>query len=188
MRLQKTDRARSALVQHGPDLSAHDRRLLILSDGKRSLDDIVALLGADVRPRLLHLLDRGYLIGVSHRGDDPANVDTPRAKPDIAATPPAPAPPAPPRAVRRSLAATKMYLLDILQLQRDPDAAALRAVIHTSVGQDALLAAILDAAAHVQRTSNASYGQRVIERVAEIIPEDALAELEARCVRGTGTN
>lgn len=185
MRLQKTDAARDALLQHGPELTTHDRRLLILSDGRRSVDDIVALLGGEARPALLRLLDRGYLVGAARpataeRVRGGAARPNPDADHKAAAAAPTPAPPPPPP-VRRSLAATKMYLLDILQLQRGPEAAALRAAIQASAGQGALIAAILDASAHIRRTSNVSYGKRVVDRVAEIIPEDALDALAARC-------
>lgn len=61
----------------------------------------------------------------------------------IAATASAPHPLRPP--TRRSLAATKMYVLDLLQLQRDPDAMALKAAIQASIGQQAILAAVVDA-------------------------------------------
>jgi hypothetical protein len=176
MQLQKTEAARAALLQRGPELNLQDRRLLILSDGRRSVDDIVALLGADARPALLRLLDRGYLIGAARSAASPA-----------ASIPiPAPAATAPPPPPRRSLAATKMYLLDILQLRRDPDAAALCATINTSKGQEALIAAILDATAHIQRTSNASFGRRVIDRVSETIPEEALDALALRCAGMSG--
>jgi hypothetical protein len=177
MQLQKTDAARTALLQRGPELNLQDRRLLILSDGRRSVDDIVALLGADARPALLRLLDRGYLIGAARSAALPATSIAVPAPSSSATAPPPP---------RRSLAATKMYLLDILQLRRDPDAAALCAAINTSKGQEALITAILDATAHIQRTSNASFGRRVIDRVSETIPEEALYALALRCAGMSG--
>ena len=48
MLLGKTDKARAALQARSPALNAMDRRLLILSDGERSRDSLLAMFGADV--------------------------------------------------------------------------------------------------------------------------------------------
>ena len=198
MQLQKTEKARAALLQRGPELNLQDRRLLILSDGQRSVDDIVALLGADARPALLRLLDRGYLIGAARStASSPPRTGGPQTDP-AASRPgsPAPAtqlpasqlpaasaavPASSPRAVRRSLAATKMYLLDMLQLQRDPDAAAICATRSRPAPDRKRWS---PPSSTRLRTSSAS--QRVLRptrgrRVAEIIPEEALPALHAQC-------
>lgn len=192
MQLHKTDKARAALLERTSVLSAQDRRILILSDGRRSLDDIVGLLGAGARSAVLGLVERGFLAtseagaargpvlaAITEKFRDAGDAGrkplaTPAPTPEIAK--PAPAP----TATRRSLAATKMYMLDMLQLQRDPEAAAIKSNIQTSTGHEALVAAILQGLQHIQLRANASYGQRVVNRVAEIIPEDALPALQAQ--------
>ena len=204
MQLHKTELAHAALGERTGNIGIRDRRILILSDGQRSIDDIAALLGAEARGCVLRLVQDGYLRAsqagtpaavMAARGllgslQQAANaVRMPGATHGIPDEAPAVASAAaasqiqePPRpATRRSLAATRMYVLDMLQLQRDPDAVALKAALQASVGQDAILAAVIDAVAHLQRVSNGSYGRRVFERVAEIIPEQALAALQARC-------
>ena len=45
MALSKTERGRAALQAHSADLSLAERRVLILCDGKRNRDDVVAMLG-----------------------------------------------------------------------------------------------------------------------------------------------
>ena len=210
MQLHKTELARSALGERAGGISVRDRRILILSDGQRSMEDIAALLGAEARGSVLRLVQAGYLrvsdasapaaivaarglLGSLQRATnalrlppvaaDGALKDVPQAAPATATHATANATMLQPAraAARRSLAASKMYVLDMLQLQRDPEAVALKAAIQSSVGQDAILAAVVDAVAHLQRVSNGSYGRRVYERVAEIIPEQALFPLQARC-------
>lgn len=182
MQLHKTDKARSALLERTDTLTAQDRRILILSDGQRSLDDIVGLLGSPARPAVLRLVEERYL-ATSHSatasvaGTAPG-MGAPAAATHIAAaTPPPPAP----NTTRRSLAATKMYMLDMLQLQRDAEAAGIKATIQTSIGTEALVAAVLLGMQHIQRIANPSYSQRVFNRVAEMIPEEALPTLQAQC-------
>lgn len=62
MLLTKTSLAHDAL-QAGPgaSLGLPERRVLILADGKRSLNDVVALLGADSLSVVTRLLQAGYL-------------------------------------------------------------------------------------------------------------------------------
>ena len=71
-----------------------------------------------------------------------------------------------------------MYLLDMLQLQRDAESASLKAAIQTSPSEDELVYRLMQALRHIQSIANATYAQRVAERVAEIIPEAHLPKLE----------
>jgi hypothetical protein len=173
MQLHKTDKARSALLERTGTLTAQDRRILILSDGQRSLEEIVGLLGSPARPAVLRLVEERYL-ATSHPAAVPF-VAVPAMAPSAAVVP------SELPATRRSLAATKMYLLDMLQLQRDAEAAEIKAAIRTSVGSEALIACLLQGVRHIQRIATPSYSQRVFARVAETIPEEALPALHAQC-------
>jgi hypothetical protein len=183
MQLHKTDKARSALLERTDTLTAQDRRILILSDGQRSLDDIAGLLGSTAGPAVLRLVEERYLATSHAATASIAGVVAPTAgsattsaiEPSAASIPPAPP------ATRRSLAATRMYMLDMLQLQRDAEAAGIKATIQTSIGPEALVAAVLQGLQHIQRIANPSYSQRVFDRVAEMIPEEALPALQAQC-------
>lgn len=254
MLLNKTEKARQAL-QAGPaaGLSLADRRILILVDGRRSLDQLAAMLGTAILPAIDRLLREGY-IARADTGVDPgtraaglggavaglirATADVVQARAEqiravqiradqiradqiraeqvstdqiraeqiraatVAATPAAPNPgrhdaaptsatpatPATPHALagsprptgaRRSLAACKMYLLDMLQLQRTPEAAELRAAIQCTTEPTLLVDALLQALRLIVATSNASYGERVTRRLLEILPLEALPRLEA---------
>lgn len=182
MALNKTERGRTALEAHSASgLSLAERRVLILCDGRRQRDDIVALLGADSVSMLDRLLQDGYL---TLDGTTPAapRLVTTEGQPVGAAAPATPAPSAPvqpPRAAsRRSLAASKMYLVDMLQLQRDPESVSLRADIQTSPSEDELVYRMMQGLRHLQSVVAASYARRVGDRLAEILPEQHLPRLD----------
>ena len=79
---------------------------------------------------------------------------------------------------RRSLVAAKMYIVDMLQLQRHPDAVELKARIQFTSGQAELLDAILAGMRVLVQLANESDGQRVVSRLGEVLPEQCLPALE----------
>lgn len=211
----KTVRAHNAL-QAGPSagLSLAERRILIVTDGKRTLNEVMALLGPDILPAVDRLLEDGY-IRVADAGDNPlaapasgvagaftgllrattealqARTEQIRAgnpRPTSAQAASAPPPPPPPQATtstaaargqRRSLVAAKMYMIDMLSLQRDPDAVEGKARIQFCGNDDELVEAVLDGLQLLLRLTNDSYGQRVLARLGEVLPEPLLPRLEA---------
>lgn len=159
MRLGKTERARTALAQAkaaGVDL--RDRRILILADGKRTRDELLALLGADCAPAIERLVRDEYLASSEPTLAQAANTPQPTT----------------PVASRRSLVAAKMYLIDMLQLQRTPVAAELRLALQRTADPDALVACMVDALTHLLAISTPSYGERVLARVVEVVPDDVV--------------
>lgn len=182
MALCKTERGRTALQAHSTSgLSLAERRVLILCDGRRYRDDIVALLGPDAVSMLERLLQEGYL---ALENTAPATPRLVTVAGTAVATPPPVAPqPAPmqaprPAASRRSLAASRMYLVDILQLQRDPESVSLRADIQTSPSEDELVYRMMQGLRHLQAVASASYARRVGDRLAEMLPEPHLPRLD----------
>ena len=90
-------------------------------------------------------------------------------------------------AKRRSLVAAKMYLVDMLQLQRNPVAVELRLAIQSTNDPAQLLDRLFDALDHLVASTTASYGERVRERFAEVLPDEALARLrELQSTRSSG--
>ena len=227
MQLTKTTLAHDALQQSGPGtrLGLPERRVLILADGKRSLNDMVAMLGPDSLALITRLLQDGYLddagkqppAAASSRTPPPSGVagaltgllratteavqartdalraGQPRTEPTAqqaapAVATPAPTrvtpPPAPPRPAatagrqRRSLVAAKMYMVDMLQLQRHADAVDLKARIQCCNDPDALLTLVVEAAQALRRLTSDSFGERIVARLREVLPEEALPVLE----------
>lgn len=173
MALSKTEHGRNALeVQSAAGLSLLERRVLILCDGRRNRKDIVALLGADALPMIERLLHAGYL---SSHGDAPrlANSRSRAVKPQaaVAERPKAPT-------SRRSLSVSKIYLTDMMQVQRDPQSVSLRAQIQASPSEDELVYHMMNGVRHLQEVATASYARRVGDRLAEILPEQYLPRLQ----------
>lgn len=177
MALTKTEKGHASLQHHSAALTLAERRALILCDGKRDRDEVVALLGPKALTALERLLDEGYLArsGVTQTAPRLAAVGSTSV--DASAVP-APMPSPPRTASRRSLAASKMYLMDMLQLQRDPESVSLRALIQTSPGEDELIYRLMKGLRHLQVVATASYAQRVGDRLAEMLPEQHLARLD----------
>lgn len=208
MRLHKTEQARAALAtEKNAGLSLPQRRILILTDGKRSIDDIMTMLGSEILADIDGLIRAGYLstaesapqrpqavaalgqlwrsVAAKVRQDE--NADSPTtAIVSVAATTRAPAPPQPqsqPRsaapATRRSLAASKMYVMDLLQLQRDLRMAECRAEIQCADGEAATAVALLNGVRQMIALVAPSYANRVIARLDEILPDEFLPALRA---------
>lgn len=179
MRPSKTERARDALQNHSAGLSLVERRVLILCDGLRNETELIAMLGATAVPALERLVREGYLAVAGAPKE--TRQSPPAAEAMLAvmrdATPVAAAPAA--STARRSLAASRMYLLDMLQLQRDPHSAALHARIQRSLGEEGVAESLLDAFRHLQAVASSGYAKRVGERLAEILPEAYLSGLQA---------
>jgi hypothetical protein len=190
MRLAKTSKARDALdAGKAGAVDLRERRILILADGKRTREELIGMLGDTSAASIERLVRAGYLASA----DDwvrtlppvapaarPAVVAvqapaTASASPPLSTTPVA----APPPAKRRSLAAAKMYLIDMLQLQRSPTAVELRLAIQSTSEPGALLDRLIDALTYLVGTSQPSYGERVLARFAEVVPEEALPRLPA---------
>lgn len=178
MPYNKTDKGRETLAA-GPaaGLTRQDRRILILVDGKRSLEQLVSMLGSDIRPRIERLAHDGYIA--------PAMAGTVRHAPPAPLAPVATPAPAP-TGTRRSLAASKMYMLDMLQLQRSAEAADLRATIQCAVDAGGLVDALAAALQLILSSSTPSYGERVAGRLAETLPLEALPRFEAQDSRRKG--
>lgn len=173
MALSKTEHGRNALkVQSAAGLSLPERRVLILCDGRRNRKDIAALLGADALPMIDCLIHAGYL---SSHGDAPrlAASRSPSVKPPVAV---AERPKA--SASRRSLSISKIYLTDMMQVQRDPQSVSLRAQIQASPSEDELVYHMMNGLRHLQEVATASYARRVGDRLAEILPEQYLPRLQ----------
>lgn len=182
MALSKTERGQAALQAHATSgLNLAERRVLILCDGRRRRDDIVALLGANALSMLERLLQDGYLTLDGHTPATPHLValEGRTVAPAAPRAPrPAPTQPLPRAASRRSLAASKMYLVDMLQLQRDPESVSLRTDIQTSPSEDEMVYRMMKGLRHLQDVATSSYARRVGDRLAEILPETYLPRLD----------
>lgn len=83
-------------------------------------------------------------------------------------------------ATRSSVSAAKMYMLDMLQLQRSLEAASIAVSIQTSTGEDALVEALLEGLAYLATAMKPGMSARIAARLAEILPDSHLVALD-RC-------
>jgi hypothetical protein len=81
-------------------------------------------------------------------------------------------------ATKRSLAATRMYMMDMLQLLRDMDASAMAVSLHTSESEAEFIANILSAVRLIALKSGPTYALRVLSKLSEIVPQSHLYMVE----------
>ncbi|MEA0736750.1 hypothetical protein QYY77_11770 [Xanthomonas campestris pv. campestris] len=168
---RKTDLALTALQSHRSPLTLLQRRALILADGQRDLDTLAVLLGGEAATLVQTLCALGYL----HLGADVAANTVP---PSSAAAPSDAKPAAPllseeeqQRQRRRATTNARLYLLDILQLQRNPVAVLLHRRLQAARSEIESHAAIAEALQALPQFTSASYAERVRARIAELLPD-----------------
>lgn len=164
MHPRKTALALAALQSHDAPLDMRQRRVLILADGQRSVEELATLGGRGADAIVQGLLEQGYL-------DDGRGV----AAAPVAAS----APPPPPADPRRALLNARMYLLDLLQLQRHPASPALQLQLRAAREEQDTLRAIALALRTMPEMTSERYAQRIRERVLEILPASLHGALTA---------
>lgn len=170
MHPRKTALALAALQSHAAPLDMRQRRVLILADGQRSVEELAALGGSNAAEIVQTLLQQGYL-------DDGRAV---AASPQVtAAAAAAAATVAPPTDPRRALLNARMYLLDLLQLQRHPASRPLQQQLREAREDAATLQAIAQALRAMPEMTSERYAQRIRERVLEVLPTPLHASLAA---------
>lgn len=170
---RKTDQARTALQAHRAPLDMRQRRLLILCDGQRDLAALTTMIGADAPAMVIQLVQAGYLVTTPERPEPSASATLPAAPAAPGGAGSALASSAP-NERRRSMAAARIYLLGILEMQRHPQAAALfRELQQARLEGDVVdtMQAALDALTQLTSTG---YAERVHDRLLEVLPRDHL--------------
>jgi hypothetical protein len=160
MIFNKTDFGKATLLSNQLQLPADARRVLLLCDGRRTLDAIVKALGETARTTVRELerdglvkgLETSTLVTEKTTVAEPAVIQTTSA----ALAMPSVQPVSARASSNRSWAASKMYLVSILQLQRDVDSASLAVGLHTSTDAESIFSAILQSLAHISALSSAA--------------------------------
>lgn len=173
---RKTDQARHALQQHRAPLDMRQRRLLILCDGQRDLAALSALLGQDTPAMVIQLVQAGYLTTAATGELSATSAGTASACVS-AELPPAAGTPTGVVAAerRRSLAAARIYVLGILEMQRHPHAAALFRDLQQSREETAVVNVMQQALQHLPGLTSPGYSERVRARLLEVLPQEHCA-------------
>jgi hypothetical protein len=174
MHPHKTELGHTVLQTHRAALDLRQRRALILCDGKRSLAELSGMLGNDVPELIAQLRREGYLQADAAPAPPAASATAAVA----AALASAPAQASAER--RRSMVAARIYVLDILALQRNPTAAQLHKLLQAAREEGDTVNALQLALSHLPAMTSAGYTERVRGRLQEVLPEAHLtAVLEA---------
>ena len=188
MQLLKTDKARTELQIGNRTLGQRERAMLILADGRNTVETINPLFHGDAMRLATHLMQSGYLVPQ----DVPATaVRAPSATPKSAPAPaPAPNPVAPQVLTevvtatssadsfegKRSLATTRMFLFDICErmfVRRDPARAeAFREALRNAKDRDTMLAAARDMISAVEDIAGHERADSISERIAMLLPPE----------------
>lgn len=177
MQPRKTDLARTALQAHRAPLDMRQRRLLILCDGQRSIADLTGLMGQEAPAMVIQLIQGGYLETGAPAAASPSPPPAPAAPRPAAAVAAAPAPvPAPAAAApverRRSLVAARIYLLGILEMQRNPMAAALFRDLQQARAETDVVKVLQSALLALPGMTSDGYCERVRLRLLEALPTE----------------
>ncbi len=175
MQPRKTELAMQVLQNHRTPLDLRQRRALILCDGKRNVAELSRMLGDDAGTLIDQLRRDGYLVG------DTAIVveNAPPAAAAMAPQTPAVQAARPAVERRRSMVAARIYVLDILALQRNPTAAQLHRVLQAAREEADTVNALRLALMHLPAMTSEGYAQRVRSRLEEVLPEPHLASVLA---------
>ncbi|THT98678.1 hypothetical protein E9531_13980 [Lampropedia puyangensis] len=164
MNIEKTARGVFALEERNK-MAPKERQLLILSNGKRSLQDLVDIFGSDCLALLEKLQADGLLRGVQRAMPKASSASAP-IRNDL--------PAGPKRAKNRSLAACKIYVMDVLQLQQNEGARHIVQSLRESDDAKHILELLLVALDLILERSGERYVERVANRVFEIVPDEHL--------------
>jgi hypothetical protein len=163
MALVKTESGKAALQSRDLGLKPRMRQIMVLANGTHSRESIQDLMERDIGAELHWLLESGYLeeTVVARYAVER------KSKPQETQQ----------QTSRRSLAGTKMYMVDMLQLLRDMDASAMAVSLHTSQNELEFIENVIAAARLIVFKSGPSYGLRVVSKLREIAPEVHLPAL-----------
>ena len=169
MALYRSAAAAQALQTRCKSLSVQDRQILILANGRHSLEALLDMMGEAARPAIMQLQQRGFL----------QSMDAPT--PVLQSPDPSKAASSPAKASKRSRAAAKMYMLDMLGMIRSPESASLRVQLQTAQDDQDLALALRAALLFMRSQSSGAYADKAAQQLQAITPLEILQQLDAQC-------
>lgn len=167
---RKTESGREALRTRDPALSARDRQILVLANGERAFQELAGMVGVGGAAAMERLVELGFLSLGQPVATPPSNgASVAEAKPD-------PRPEAA-SSERRSSAAAKMYLIDMLAMIRGPEANTLAALVHGSRSETELLDRLEPVLERIAQLTRPSYALRICQHLQTLLPQSAQARL-----------
>ncbi|WP_271008029.1 hypothetical protein [Paucibacter sp. B51] len=175
---RKTDSGREALRLRDPALNARDRQILVLANGERAFQELAGMVGLGGAAAMERLAELGFLS--LEPPVAPASTASSAAHAVTVAKVARPAPPPEAAALeRRSSAAAKMYLIDMLAMIRGPEATTLAALVHGSRSETELLDRLEPVLERIAQLTRPSYALRICQHLQTLLPQSAQARLTA---------
>ncbi len=176
--LRKTAAGREEQQRRSQQVTARQRHVLILCDGRRTLGDICELMGDEAMSSALGLLRLRMI--------EPATAVRPADAPVGDAVPEASAgtvsaadrPVAAPPPAKRSLALARMYMFDVVERLLGAQSGPARAHLRAAVGPDALLAALLECLELIEELAGGEQSGKVRRHLCTMLPEDQIDAFE----------
>jgi hypothetical protein len=159
--LQKSDKARQELASGQRRLGLKERACLLMADGLRTQQQLLALVPGDATV-IDRLLADGYLLAAQapQAAPPPPAIVVPQAADDFGG--------------KRSLATTRMFLFDICErmfVRRLPDKAThYRDALREARDRDTMLAVAREIVADVEALAGAERADGLSERIAMLLP------------------
>ena len=197
MRLQKTDKAKAELQPGVRTLGQRQRTLLLMADGRKTMDDFSSLFNGEGAKVAFQLIGDGYLVGealaaqVIERSSATARlaaqavaqpVKMPVPKVSAPQSPTQPAPIATQQSFdqfegKRSLATARMFLFDLVErmfTRRAPELAEqFREALRNARDRDSMLAAARAMIAEIEAIAGHERADSISERIAMLLPVQA---------------
>lgn len=192
MLLQKTAKARAELQPGARTLNLRERSLLLMADGRKTLQDMGAVFGEDGVRTALRLVDAGYLQALEtapaaptlQRPAMPAAPVQPLIATAVAAAIPVAATPEVPNAGRgadafegkRSLATTRMFLFDLCErmfARRNPVLAErMREGLRLARDRESMLGESRFMLEEIEKIAGFERADSISERIAMLLPPE----------------
>ena len=175
MQLQKTDKGRAELQAAKRALGQRERTMLILADGKNTLQTVEHLFNGQAKALALQLIQNGYLVGIDLRQAAPNA--SPAKAPVVTDVVDNTGAAADSFEGKRSLATTRMFLFDICErmfVRRAPEQAeAFREALRNAKDRDSMLAAAREMITAVEAIAGHERADSISERIAMLLPPES---------------
>ena len=179
--MRKTAVGRREQQQRSQALSARQRHVLILCDGQRPIGELCALMGQETQQLAQALLAAGFVERMTPaRPLAAAHVEVPLAfAPGFVAAEPSPssvpaaqlaqavAPPP-----RRSLALSRMYMLDMVERLLGSQSGPARMHLRSADQPEALLPALRECLALITEIAGPAQADKVRRQLCDMLPQD----------------
>lgn len=192
--LRKTSAGRREQQQRSQALSARQRHVLILCDGRRAIGELCALMGQEAQQLARELLAAGFVerVGLANA---PEPVEAPLKRTSKTSAQGSAAPEPNPSSVtasqlaqavapppRRSIALSRMYMFDMMERLLGAQSELARAHLRAADHPEAVLAALQECLALIAEIAGPLQADKVRLQLCDMLPDDYLQGFAERAL------